>query len=480
MKLGELFVDLGVNSGSAFNTLSNFAFQFNNLATTAEKFAHGFEKVFSPAIKTAPLTHNIQNLAKFLGESEKSIQGIKNAAGEIGVNWESMTGKLKKFSEDRMNFFLNPNSAFFQKQSIFGLTNEDLKGSPLEVMRKIISVISGVGKEDLKAQFASVSGFSQDELTAWSNFFKNRQFYEDNPWNFTSQELEQGNELYMNLNRFNENLGHINDQLGKNLTPTLNKLFRGINKFLESKSFREFVEHPIEGIENLKPNLLKKYDELDWWKKLLLAPVTSLIPFGQAYTTGSLLGEGVTSGVLSLAGNTKNPFLSNLSDLSLKGKIWSGNSNPTIRSSNVARMKQLDELLGAWAEKEGIEILYTSAMGGKHKKGSGHYSGNKIDVQFFKNGKQVDLPASLSEKLREMGYYGGSTGAVGREAQKNGGFHHDLYIGDLESRVAGASRNVTINKETTIYTTPEKVADVADRTINGKDQIAEQLDLRPR
>jgi len=290
MKLGELFVDLGVNSGSAFNTLSNFAFQFNNLATTAEKFAHGFEKVFSPAIKTAPLTHNIQNLAKFLGESEKSIQGIKNAAGEIGVNWESMTGKLKKFSEDRMNFFLNPNSAFFQKQSTFGLTDKDLRGSPLEVMRKIISVISGVGKEDLKAQFASVSGFSQDELTAWNNFFKNRQFYEDNPWNFTSQELEQGNELYMNLNRFNENIGHINDQLAKNLTPTLNNLFIGINKFLESDKFRKFVEHPVEGIEDLKPNWLKKYDELVWWKKILFAPVTSLIPFGQAYTTGSLLG----------------------------------------------------------------------------------------------------------------------------------------------------------------------------------------------
>ena len=160
--------------------------------------------------------------------------------------------------------------------------------------------------------------------------------------------------------------------------------------------------------------------------------------------------------------DSKNPFLTNLDDMGLKGDIWIKNSDPRIKTSNVARMKQLDDILGDWAEKNGVRVLYTSAMGGKHKAGSGHYSGDKVDVQFFKGGKQVELPKELEKQLETLGYYGGKTGAVGREKQDNGGFHHDLFIGDIESRIMGKQSSsvstTTNNRSLTVNVRDEKQA----------------------
>ena len=372
---------------------------------------------------------------------------------------------------------------------MFGLSDEDLRGSPIQAMKKMTDVFTGIKNTSQRETFASIFGFSQDELKAWGDFFKNREKYENNPLNFTVEEIEQGEILHSNLARLSENVGKAAEQFGTNLTPKLNTLLELINKWLESDKFRKFLEHPLETTGSFFEDLYNKYypDFLKSNKNmaaLTLAGGAVHPAIGATLGTlwtGSLLGEGATTlGLKYFGDKTENSFLTNLKDIGLHGNIWSENSKPTIRTSNIARMKQLDEILGTGAQREGVEILYTSAMGGKHKKGSGHYSGNKIDVQFFKNGKQVELPRELENTLENMGYFGGRTGAVGREKQKNGGFHHDLFIGDIESRTMGKNVNITVNSNKTNNVTvrngDEAVA-VSNDFMNGKEDIASQFDL---
>lgn len=482
MKLGELYVDLGVNSGSAFNTISNFAFQFNNLASLADKFTHSITNgIAKPVFKNAPLLHDIKNLSVLLGESYKSIQGIRNAAGALGVNWSTMTGKIQKFNQERMSWALGQNPEFMKKYAQFGLTDADMKLSGLGVINRIIGTISGIGNESLRAQFAEISGFSLDELKAWQNFFKDRVRYEEDAYNFTEKEIEQGNALSLALNELSENARKASEQLGKNLTPTVLKVIDFINKKMESGGFRSFMEHPIDYLQNHKPDWLKKYDSLDWKQKIALSPITALLPYGQAYLSGSLIGEGITTAGLNYFGSkTQNTFLSNLADLSLRGKISSLNSKPTIASSNVARMKMLDDIVGAWAEANGYSLQYTSAMGGNHKKGSGHYSGSKVDFQIFdKAGNLVSLPENIANQLKSLGYWGSSTGAVGKEFHKNGRFHYDAFIGNLEDRVMqGSSRNITVNKNTTInLSSADQIPTTLEGDAKATETLAEQFAL---
>lgn len=115
-----------------------------------------------------------------------------------------------------------------------------------------------------------------------------------------------------------------------------------------------------------------------------------------------------------------------LNTLNLNGKISGGNSKPCIAKENVQNLIELDRLLSSW----GYEVTYTSCMGGKHCNNSGHYKGNKVDLQLRKNSRNARLTPEQSEKLRTLGYWGSGTGAVGWEsvAQQVGGGHYDLCI----------------------------------------------------
>ena len=109
----------------------------------------------------------------------------------------------------------------------------------------------------------------------------------------------------------------------------------------------------------------------------------------------------------------------------LKGTIAKDNSVPWLKKENVGAMLQLDSMLNQW----GYDVVYTSNMGGSHAGGSkSHASGNKVDLQLFKNGKPVHLSANELNQLKAKGYWGGATGALGWEPHANqvGGGHYDL------------------------------------------------------
>lgn len=113
-----------------------------------------------------------------------------------------------------------------------------------------------------------------------------------------------------------------------------------------------------------------------------------------------------------------------MKDLNLKGTIAGCNSKPYIASRNSENLIALDDYLA----KLGYTVIYTSAMGG-HTKG-GHVKGNKVDFQLYKNGKPAHLTNAELKELKDMGYYGKGTGAVGWEphANQNTGGHYDICI----------------------------------------------------
>ena len=109
----------------------------------------------------------------------------------------------------------------------------------------------------------------------------------------------------------------------------------------------------------------------------------------------------------------------------LKGAIDKNNSVPWLKKKNVGAMLQLDSMLNQW----GFDVVYTSNMGGNHKGGAkSHASGNKVDLQLFRNGKPAYLNAKQLAQLKAKGYFGGNTGALGWEknAKQIGGGHYDL------------------------------------------------------
>ena len=132
----------------------------------------------------------------------------------------------------------------------------------------------------------------------------------------------------------------------------------------------------------------------------------------------------------------------------LKGTIAKDNSVPWLKKENVGAMLQLDSMLNQW----GYDVVYTSNMGGSHAGGSkSHASGNKVDLQLFKNGKPVHLSANELNQLKAKGYWGGATGALGWEphANQTGGGHYDLT--DSASFVKVDRSNEAINSAISRY-----------------------------
>ena len=118
----------------------------------------------------------------------------------------------------------------------------------------------------------------------------------------------------------------------------------------------------------------------------------------------------------------KNTKIS-MNTLGLYGTIGGGNSDASISSANVDRLRKLDNQLKSW----GYRPIYTSAMGGSHAGGiKGHSSGQKVDW-VLPNGQQ--LTPVQTQWMIQNGYWGGNTGALGWH-NSGSGFHHDTYIGD--------------------------------------------------
>lgn len=143
-----------------------------------------------------------------------------------------------------------------------------------------------------------------------------------------------------------------------------------------------------------------------------------------------------TLGTMSKNDMLHGTKVTGLKNMGLKGSIVSSNSIPCIASQNEQSLKTLDQILSDW----GYEVVYTSAMGG-HRAYTGHWKGNKVDLQLKKNGRPTHLSSQQLSMLGQAGYWGRGTGALGWEPVSGqvGGGHYDLFIGGGSSGTALAS-----------------------------------------
>lgn len=339
MKLGELFVQLGVDSGGAFNTLSNFAFKFNNVSTLAEKMQKSLEN-FGGAKSMAEFSQSVLDLAKNLNLSTNNIQGLRRAALVSRADFTSMTSKMAEFEKRRINFIMGKDAGFLSEYAKYGLTGKDILASkdPAEVMRKVIGALSRVRSERERQALISSAGFSVREMKGWQEYFKNQKKYDENENNLTYEQLKQNENLNESLATLSTKFEDIGRSLQENLMPTIdniigktNEFADAIDKFLKSGALKTWLEkvgdwwkkdgatqqilkgiiHPIDTMkknwDNLVYHSVGLFDELglgntglgtDIGITAATIPVNPHLSAGMASFT---LTEGITSGILNYA-----------------------------------------------------------------------------------------------------------------------------------------------------------------------------------
>lgn len=498
MKLGELFVDLGVRSGSAFSTLSNFAFKFNNVADAANKMMKGLEH-FGGAKPLADFSQNILDISRRLTISTDKIQGLRRAAILTGTDFNNMARKLEEFEKERGSFVFG-DRALLNKYSRFGLDANALwKGSSLDVFKQMVNVINGINDQRLKADYMAVAGFDVREFSAWQDYFRNQGIYDSDKDNLTRKQLEESEALNDEFRKLKTNIEGISNYIASELTDSMTGFVKTMNEFVNSdtikdvinkgkswwnqdgyiqreiKEFADGMLHPIDTISyhlnELTGGYASKFNNMGLIGKTGTTAGVLAMPGGQYLALGlaaDTAADAITTSVLNVADwvektHQENNKYSSMKNMGLKGGIPSINSDPRILSQNVEKLKNLDNYLAS----RGYSVQYTSAMGGSHAGGvRSHASGNKVDFQLWKNGRPANLTPEEEKYLRDNGYFGGASGAVGWEPHKTqvGGGHYDVSVagGFMEDRVAqGKTVNIYNNKNTTINAVEQdKVAGV--------------------
>lgn len=148
MKLGELFVELGVQSGGAFNDLSSFAFKFNQLYDLASKVSDIFDKVFDNRKYAA----NLRDLSMSTGLGTDQLQAMETAAKKTGSSLDSALGFFNKVRKEHNDWVDSggKNSGYAQKMlRTFGIGPEELKHvkEPIQLINKMMASLSKMPAE---------------------------------------------------------------------------------------------------------------------------------------------------------------------------------------------------------------------------------------------------------------------------------------------------------------------------------------------
>lgn len=500
MKLGELFVDLGVNAGGAFGTLSGFAFKFNQLADFAKNLGGTLDKVFG---ETPNYAHDINSLVNATEISRKSIQGMSIAAKENGGSLDQMMSKIRKYDDEVFQMKLGKGN-LASRLGLLGINTFDVLNAKdgTDIIAAIMKTANRLTSKRDRASFLSSEGFTVKEAEIWNEYLKNRAKYDNDKRILTKEEINNLNTVWKIQQKLANDRKMALDKLrAKNAEKIvewetkLNNIMQSFDEFVYGESsFSEMVENVAKSLgvtaetaKSFKNSIEEAFIFFDKTKKVADDfTKTRLWDYAKEFAKGfyegieglgELAGEslyGASHETQKSGGGAISSYLkySPLKDLGLSGTL-ANISDPRISSMNVGNMRYLDSYLS----KRGYEVFYTGAMGGKHAYGSGHYTGNKIDFQIKKNGKFTQLSPEEYEHLRKLGYF--SHGGVGWEphAEQQGGGHYDTFIGGnpFESRTMSskAPQYITLNNEVNVSTTD---AGIVGSVINGQKDGIESLE----
>ncbi|MEE0061547.1 MAG: hypothetical protein UE295_12025, partial [Acutalibacteraceae bacterium] len=193
MKLGELFVDLGVNTGNAFNTLSGFAFKFNQLVEAAKTVSGYLDEMFG---KTSKYAYDMKILSQASSVPIKTLQAMNIAARNSNTSIQNMVGHIKKLNEGILKFRTGDGSLLSQLSPL-GITSDDILTAKngYELMDKVVRRIQDIPDEFIKTSFLS-SFMPIEDFNAYVDMLENKEYYEKRAESLTKQEIENLSRLY--------------------------------------------------------------------------------------------------------------------------------------------------------------------------------------------------------------------------------------------------------------------------------------------
>lgn len=285
MKLGELFVDLGVNSGGAFNALSNFAFKFENLASLSERVTGWVEDFFGD---TPEYAQKLNQLSKATGLSVKNLQDLKFSAERSGTTLESAVGKMSSLLTELTQWNLEGkklDSGFFKKFQQIGFTPDEL-ASITKVDQLIQSIIQKINQRPEIAQFAKSTILPQELFDTFDLYYNRREELDSLDESLTQDQINRLEKLDAKLKAVSEN----SSRRWNAWKADHSEMFNNLLKMMEdlNKEFFDAVTNADsfgEAIGNACDFASKKISNL--WKELSLMVDET----GTLTTAGNYLAE---------------------------------------------------------------------------------------------------------------------------------------------------------------------------------------------
>lgn len=160
MKLGELFVDLGVNAGNSLNTLTQFSIKFLAIKNMAQQMVGLFDDLFGGTARFGQGLYN-QNLK--LGMSVKLMQELANKEEQVGVASGTTLNSLKAVQKANADILQGQgNIKPYQKLGIDMSRLREPQELLDEIMQKILK-LEPAFQRTMLAEF----GLSEDLLVLW-------------------------------------------------------------------------------------------------------------------------------------------------------------------------------------------------------------------------------------------------------------------------------------------------------------------------
>lgn len=160
MKIGELFVDLGVNAGNSINTLTQFSIKFLAIKNMAQQMVGLFDELFGG---TARFGQGLYNQNQITGMSVKLMQELANKEKQLGVAAGTTLNSLKAVQKANADILQGQGNAKpFQKLGIDVSRLRQPQELLDEIMQKILK-LEPAFQQTMLSEF----GLSQDLLVLW-------------------------------------------------------------------------------------------------------------------------------------------------------------------------------------------------------------------------------------------------------------------------------------------------------------------------
>ena len=520
MKLGELFVDLGVNSGGALSSLSSFAFKFNQLAELAKTLTSAVDNMFGT---TPQYAHNMTLFSQSTDVAKKSIQGMMIVAKESGGSIDDMISKIQKYDDEVFQMKIGKGN-LAERLGLLGLdVNDVLKAkSGIDVISAVIKQADSISSKRDKEAFLRMEGFTTQQANIWREYLKNRAKYDNDRRILTKDEIKNldtiwkiqqrlGNERRMALDKLraqnagrivqwetklnnimmafddlvygDKSLGVFAQDIARNLGVSEEHIENVYDFFKKTKEVaddftksqfwdlsKEFTKGFIEGLSALGEGVGRLFYVLAHPKDFdSFTDMADFIKNGEVYKrfrNNNLLSSALSgSDEMRFLSAIKNPNMTDIRSLGLSNtEIGMKNKVPFIATSDIGKLQKLNDLAKEW----GLKVRLTQSAGGEGHQDTprGHYSGHKQDVLFIDdNGNVVWLNKKQENLLKSLGFWGKGTGALGREPD-----HYDLStMGSiLEGKVSESKpvQYVTLNSEWNITTNDSGIVGAVTNAIN--------------